>query len=166
MKKIMIYLYVTVIALLYIIYGTLQVYNGIISWWITWLNLELLQLGFNYAGAYIPNAFPEPFSGIFLIVIGAVYLKTVYLYYKKLDRYRGYLLVGWILSMLMLALNIVVILADILDTYYPLIWSGEIEEAWTLANDTWGMAPHLVIGIIASPLYLAVRDLIRQLIPG
>jgi len=155
-----------IISLLYILYGIIQIYNGLIEWWITWAGLKMFQLGIKVAGTYIPNSFPEPFSGIFLIVIGLVFFKAAYLYYKKNERYRGYLLVGWILAMMMLILNIVVILADILDVYYPLLWGGEIEEGWTLAGDTWGIAPHLIIGIIASPIYFSIKDLIKELIPG
>jgi len=155
-----------VISFLYILYGLIQVYNGFVEWWLPWTGLEKIQLGVKLAGAYIPNSFPEPFSGIFLIVIGLVFLKATYLYFKRDEKYRGYLLVGWILAIMMLVLNVVVILADILDTYYPLLWGEEVEEGWTLAGDAWGIAPHLVIGVIASPIYFAVKDLIRELIPG
>lgn len=160
------YFLVTIVAFLYIVYGVLQIYNGVIRWWITWLNLKSLQLGFRFAGTYIPNAFPEPFSGIFLIVISTVFLKATYLYYKGYEKHRGFLLIGWILSMMMLILNITVIVADILDIYYPLLWGGEIEGGWTLAEDAWGIAPHLIIGIIALPIYWSVKDMIKELIPG
>ncbi len=154
------------ISFLYIVYGAIQVYNGVIDWWFPWAGLSTLQLGIRLAGAYIPNSFPEPFSGIFLIVVGTVFLKAVYLQSKGLKEYRGYLLAGWILAMIMLAVNATVIVADILDTYYPLLWGEEIEEFWSLASDPWGLAPHLIVGILASPLYFAVRDLVQELMPG
>ncbi len=154
------------ISLLYIVYGVIQIYNGLVEWWLPWTGLPILQLGVKVAGAYVPNSFPEPFSGIFLVVIGGVFLKVVYLQSKGLEEYRGYLLAGWILAMIMLAVNATVIVADILDTYYPLLWGGKIEESWSLASDAWGLAPHLIVGILASPLYFAVRDLIQELMPG
>ncbi len=154
------------ISFLYILYGTLQLYNGLLEWWFSWIGLGAVQLGIKLAGAYIPNSFPEPFSGIFLIVIGAVFLKAIYLRYRGLDEYRGFLLAGWALAMIMMAVNIIVIIADILDIYYPLLWGGEIGEGWKLASDAWGLAPHLVIGLLASPLYFTVKDLIKELMPG
>ncbi len=154
------------ISLLYIIYGAIQIYNGLIEWWLPWVGLEAIQLGVEIAGAYIPNSFPEPFSGIFLIVIGAVFLKALYLNFKGLEEYRGFLLAGWILAMMLLAVNVVVIAADILDVYYPLLWGGEVEESWSLASDAWGLAPHLIIGLLALPLYFAVKDLVWELMPG
>jgi len=160
------YTLTAIATLLYILYGSIQIYNGFVEWWVRWSGLKTIQLGIKFAGTYIPNSFPEPFSGIFLIIIGLVFLKATYLYYKGIEKHRGYLLVGWILAMMMLILNIVVILADILDVYYPLLWGGEIGEGWTLAGDAWGIAPHLIIGIIVSPTYFSVKDLIRELIPG
>ena len=67
---------------------------------------------------------------------------------------------------MMLILNITVIIADILDVYYPSLWGETIEEGWALASDRWGIAPHLIIGIIALPIYWSVKDMIKELIPG
>ena len=165
-KNTNVYPLVVLVSILYIVYGVLQIYNGIIVWWLTYLSLKPLQLGFSFNGVYIPNAFPEPFSGIFLIVISAVFLKATYLYYKGYEKHRGFLFMGWLLAMMMLVLNITVIVADILDVYYPLVWGGTVDEGWTLASDTWGIAPHLFIGIIALPIYWSIKDMIKELMPG
>ncbi len=165
-KYIYVYPLVVLISILYIVYGVLQIYNGVIEWWLTYISLKPMQLGFSFNNAYIPNAFPEPFSGMFLIVISAVFLKATYLYYKGYEKHRGFLFIGWLLAMMMLVLNITVIVADILDIYYPLIWGGAIDGGWTLASDSWGIAPHLIIGIIALPIYWSIKDMIKELMPG
>ncbi len=160
------YLLTLVVSILYFLYGSIQFYNGLIEWWFSWTGLSIIQLGFKFAGTYIPNTFPEAFSGVFLIIIGAVFTKALYLYSKGEREYRGFLFVGWLLSMLMLLLNLTVLFADILDTYYPLLWGGSIEKSWSLAGDTWGIAPHFIIGVIASPMYWSVKDLLKELLPG
>ena len=92
-------------------------------------------------------------------------MKSLYLYCRGDYRYKGFLFIGWMLSLMMLALNIIVLLADVLDAYYPAILGGEI-SGWTLESDPWGIAPHSVLGLIALPLYYEVRDMIKELIPG
>ena len=136
-----------------------------VAWWIPRIKEYEIQLGVRIGGTYIPNAFPDPFSGIALIIIGAIFARSVYLSEKNPELSDGFLFVGWILALLMLILNLVVLAADILDAYYPLLWGGEIEEPWTLESDPWGISPHLILGVIAVPIYWKIKHLLKQLLP-
>ena len=154
-----------ILSILYPLYGAIQFYKGAVAWWLPWIRGKEIQLGVKVGDAYIPNTFPDPFSGIILIVIGVVFARSIYLSKKNPGLADGFLFMGWILALLMLILNLVVLAADILDTYYPLIWGGEIEEPWTLGSDPWGISPHLILGIIATPIYSMIKPLLKQLIP-
>jgi len=159
------YILASILSILYPIYGAIQFYKGAVAWWLPWIGGEEVQLGVKVGDAYIPNTFPDPFSGIILIVIGVVFARSIYLSKRDPGLADGFLLVGWILALMMLILNLVVLAADILDTYYPLLWGGEIEEPWTLKSDPWGISPHLILGIIAAPIYPKIKHLLKQLIP-
>jgi len=160
-----IYILASILSILYPLYGIIQFYKGAIAWWIPWIGGEGIQLGVRIGDAWIPNAFPDPFSGIILMIIGVIFARSIYLSRKNPELSDGFLFVGWILALLMLILNLVVLAADILDTYYPLLWGGEIEKTWTLESDPWGIAPHLILGIIATPIYWKIKHLLKQLIP-
>ena len=158
--------YIIVISILYLIYGALQFYNGIVDWWLPWLGSEV-QLGFRVLDTYIPNVFPDPFSGLSLMIIGSLLIRAVQLSRSNYVKGLGFLFVGWLLGMILMALNISVIFADVLDAYYPLVW-GESVEGWTLASDPWGIAPHLLIGILIIPIYWStkgIKEIIRGLMP-
>jgi len=159
------YILASILSILYPIYGAIQFYKGAVAWWLPWIGGGEIQLGVKVGESYIPNAFPDPFSGIILIVIGVVFARSIYLSKRNPGLADGFLFVGWILALLMLILNLVVLAADILDTYYPLIWGGEIEEPWTLESDPWGISPHLILGVIAAPIYPKIKHLLKQLIP-
>jgi len=152
------WIYLTVIALGYILYGIIQFYNGVANIW-SW---KILQLGILIGGAYVPNAFPDAFSGIVLITVGGLFLKAQYLKNKK---YQGYLFVACSLAILLMLLNVLVILANILDAYYPLLWGETVEEGWVLAQDSWGIGPHIILGILLSPYYPATIELWKELKP-
>ncbi len=156
------YTLAALLSVLYVIYGALQLYNGIADWWFPWMGGGA-QLGFGLGESYVPNVFPDPFSGLALVVIGAIFARAFLLFVRREESSRGFLFVGWILALMMLILNLTVLLADILDTYYPLIWGGEV-EMWTLGTDPWGISPHLVLGAIAALIYPEIRDVLRQLV--
>ena len=160
-----IYILASILSILYPLYGAVQLYKGAVAWWIPWIGREEIQLGVRISEAYIPNAFPDPFSGMILIIVGVVFARSIYLLRRNPGLSEGFLFVGWILALLMLILNLVVLAADILDTYYPLLWGGEIEEPWTLGSDPWGISPHLILGVIAAPIYWKIKHLLKQLIP-
>jgi len=155
--------YGAVLGLLYIVYGIVQLYNGAANWWLG--REELLQLGIRAFGTYIPNAFPDPFSGLALVTVGLLFLDSLYHYARGNMKYVGYLFTAWLLSMVMLTLNVVEIVAIILDAYYPLLYGVEPNYEWSLASDPWGVAPHLVLGLLSLPLYFDLRSFIRELMP-
>jgi len=159
------YIFASILSILYPIYGAIQFYKGAIAWWLPWIGEEEIQLGVKVGDAYIPNIFPDPLSGIILIVIGVIFARSIYLLRRNPRLSEGFLFVGWVLALLMLILNLVVLAADILDTYYPLLWGGKIEEPWTLESDPWGISPHLVLGVIAVPIYWKIKYLLKQLLP-
>ncbi|MCE4605961.1 MAG: hypothetical protein F7B59_01320, partial [Desulfurococcales archaeon] len=79
----------------------------------------------------------------------------------------GFLFVGWALGLILMILNVLVIFADVLDAYYPLLW-GESVEGWCLANDPWGISPYLILGIFAIPIYWSnagIKRMLRGIIP-
>ncbi len=152
------------LGLLYVVYGVLQVINGITKWWLG--RSDSLQLGIRVTDIVIPNAFPDPFSGVTLITVGLLFVASLYHYRRGKGVYRGYLLAAWFLAITLLLLNIVEIAANVLDSYYPLILGLEPEEPWSLANDAWGLAPHMLLGLLALPLYLGLKDMIKELAPG
>jgi hypothetical protein len=158
--------YIIAISALYLIYGLLQFYDGIVDWWLPWLGNEV-QLGIKVLDTYIPNTFPDPFSGLSLVIVGLLLLRATQLYRSNHVKGLGFLFVGWLLATILMTLNALVIFADILDAYYPLVW-GESVEGWTLASDAWGVAPHLLIGILALPIYWStkgIKEIIRGLKP-
>jgi len=154
-----------ILSVLYPLYGAIQLYKGAVAWWLPWIGGGEIQLGVKVGDAYIPNIFPDPFSGIILIIIGIIFARSIYLSKRNPGLAEGFLFVGWILASSMLILNLVVLAADILDTYYPLIWGGEVEEPWTLGSDPWGISPHLILGVIAAPIHWRTKYLLKQLIP-
>jgi len=158
------YILASILSILYPIYGAIQFYKGAVAWWLPWIGGGEIQLGIRIGEAYIPNIFPDPFSGIILIIIGVIFARSIYLSKRNPELADGFLFVGWILASSMLILNLVVLAADILDTYYPLIWGGEIEEPWTLGSDPWGISPHLLLGVITAPIYWKIKHLLKQLI--
>jgi len=160
-----IYILALILSILYPIYGAIQLYKGTVAWWLPWIGGGEIQLGVKAGDAYIPNIFPDPFSGIILIIIGVIFARSIYLSRRNPGLAEGFLLVGWILASSMFILNLVVLAADILDTYYPLLWGGEIEEPWTLGSDPWGISPHLILGVIAAPIHWRTKYLLKQLIP-
>ena len=157
------YLLVAIGAILYLFYGLIQLYNGVISWWFPWIGRNI-QVAVCINSAYIPNSFPDPFSGFSLIIIGLILIKALYLYSKGSEKHEGWLFVGWVLSLLMLLLNMIILFANILDAYYPILWGGEPGE-WSLAMDPWGIAPHSIVGIILLPLYFKVKKFIKEISP-
>ncbi len=156
------WLYILVISLLYIIYGIIQFYNGIVAWWLPWLGGNI-QIGFEVLDTYIPNSFPDVFSGFVLITVGAVLLRAMHLNYIGDKKFYGYFFVGWLLAIVLMILNALVIFADILDVYYPLVWGESVEEGWTLAGDAWGIAPHLILGLLLLPFYPKMKGVLREL---
>ena len=159
------YILASILSILYPIYGAIQFYKGAVAWWFPWIGGGEIQLGVKVGESYIPNTFPDPFSGIILIVVGVVFARSIYLSKRNPGLADGFLFMGWILALLMLILNLVVLAADILDAYYPLLWGGEIEEPWTLESDPWGISPHLILGVIAAPIYPKIKHLLKQLMP-
>ena len=156
------WIYILIISLLYLIYGIIQFYNGLISWWMPWLGKNI-QLGLNVFDTHIPNTFPDVFSGFVLIIIGALLMRGVYLSYINDKKSFSFLFVGWLLGIILMILNLLVIFANILDIYYPLVWGESIEEGWTLAGDAWGIAPHLILGLLLLPFYPKMKSVLREL---
>jgi len=156
--------YRSLLGLLYVIYGALQVYNGMLSWLLG--REKALQLGVKMGNIYIPNTFPDPFSGLSLITVGLLFLLSFYYDLRGSRAYRGYLLTAWLLSITLLMLNVIEIAANVFDAYYPLLYGNEPNFEWSLATDGWGIAPHLLLGILAAPMYFSLKDLINELMPG
>ena len=157
-------IYIFVVSFLYLGYGIMQFYNGIIAWWLPWLEGNV-QVGIPVLDTYIPNTFPDVFSGLVLLTVGVVLLRAVYLNHLGDKKYHGYLFVGWVLAVILVILNILVIIADILDVYYPLVWGEMIEEGWSLARDAWGIAPHLILGLLLTPFYPKMKNILIELSP-
>jgi len=160
--------YVIVISILYLLYGILQLYNGVVSWWLPWAGSEI-QLGIEALDTYIPKAFPDPFSGLSLIVAGLLFVRAIIeLHNSNTKRAFAFLFAGWLLAIILMILNVLVLLADVLDVYYPLLWGGSVEKGWTLAGDPWGIAPHLVLGVLTLLIYWSSRgfkEMVRGLTP-
>ena len=160
-------IYIATLSALYLVYGALQFYNGLVDWWFPWVGSKI-NLGIDVLGTHIPNIFPDPFSGLSLIIVGLVFIEAIQLYYQSsYIKAAGFLFIGWFLGMILMALNALVIFANVLDAYYPLLW-GEGVSGWTLASDPWGIAPHLVIGVLAVPIYWfarSVREILKGLMP-
>lgn len=89
---------------------------------------EVLQIGVEVYETHIPNAFPNVFSGIALITTGLLFLTSLYHSSKKLEYYRGYLFAAWMLTMLLMLLNIIELFASLIDAYYPVLLRYEPEE--------------------------------------
>ena len=151
--------YILIMGILYLVYGILQVYNGLASSWIPWLPGNL-QLGIPILGTYIPNTFPDFFSGLVLLTVGAILVKAVNL--RSGSKAYGFLFVGWLMAVILLTLNILIVSADILDAYYPLLWGGDV-AGWSLAEDPWGIGPHLVLGLLLLPLYPKMKGILEGL---
>ena len=153
--------YETFLGLLYILYGILQVYNGVTNWWLQ--GEKQIQLGIKIFEVWVPNTFPDPFSGFTLITTGLLFLVAVYYSKQGFTKYIGYLFVAWLLAMIMLTLNIIEIIASFLDAYYPLLYSEKPNFEWNLSTDTWGIAPHFILGLLSSPLYFDLSNFIKEL---
>ena len=154
--------YVLIVALFYLVYGMMQIYNGLAAGIIPGLRGNL-QIGFPAFGSYIPNAFPDVFSGIVLIVVGGILIKAMYMSYLGDEKFYGYFFVAWLLAMILMILNVLVVLADMLDIYYPLLWGASIDEGWSLAGDMWGIAPHIILGILLIMFYPRMKWVVREL---
>jgi len=154
--------YGAVLGTLYVLYGIIQVYNGVCSWWLG--GGAKAQLGMEVKGVVIPNAFPDPFSGFALITTGLLFLSALYYSARDGRGYKGYLLAGWMLAVVMMALNVIEIASSMLTAYYPVLL-GEEPETWSLAEDPWGVAPHMVLGLLALPLYVELKGMLRELFP-
>ena len=155
--------YSTLVGFMYAVYGLLQAYNGVATWFLG--EGSSLQLGVKLFDAYIPNAFPDPFSGLALATTGLMFLSASYHGVRGFAKYKGYLFAAWLLSTVMLVLNVVELLASVLDAYYPLLYGGEPNYEWSLASDAWGIAPHLLLGILALPVYLDLEEFVGELLP-
>jgi len=156
--------YVLAIATLYVIYGLLQLYNGVISWWFPWVESRV-NLSINVLDVHIPNIFPDPFSGLVLTLVGLMLVRSIQLHNRRLYiKATGFLFVGWVLGIVLMILNVLIIISDIIAAYYPLIWGSEV-EGWNLAADPWGISPHLLLGVLLIPLYFFVSS-IREIIKG
>ncbi|PUA31947.1 MAG: hypothetical protein B7O98_08145 [Zestosphaera tikiterensis] len=156
--------YVLAVATLYVIYGLLQLYNGVISWWFPWVESRV-NLSVNFLDVRIPNIFPDPFSGLVLTLVGLILVRSIQLHNKRLYvKAAGFLFVGWVLGVILMVLNVLIIVSDIIAAYYPLLWGSEV-EGWSLATDPWGISPHLLLGILLIPLYFFVSS-IREVIRG
>ncbi len=153
-------IYVSIIGILYILYGIIQVLNGFSS--IFSLG-ELYVMCLKVSDMCIPNIFPDIFSGIGLLTIGILFVYS--LYHKEETKSAGYLLVGWILGILLLGLNIVEIVSNIIDAYYPIIFGREPNFDWSLSTDGWGIAPHIILGLFILPLYYKYREQLAELFP-
>jgi len=156
--------YVLAVAALYLLYGLLQLYNGVVTWWLPWLG-EPVELCASVLDACVPDAFPDPFSGLVLMLVGLMLARAVYLYSREnYVKATGFLFAGWALGVILMILNALILLADILGAYYPLLLGGE-STGWSLASDPWGIAPHMVLGALLLPLYFSAES-IREILKG
>ena len=89
-----IHILASILSILYPIYGAIQFYKGAVAWWLPWIGGEEIQLGVKVGDAYIPNTFPDPFSGIILIIIGVIFARSIYLSKRKPELADGFLFVG------------------------------------------------------------------------
>jgi len=157
--------YALAMATLYLLYGLLQLYNGLAAWWLPWLG-DHVELCIRVLDICVPNTFPDPFSGLVLMLVGLILVRAVYLYSREnYVKAASFLFAGWAFGVLLMILNVLMLLADILGAYYPLLLGGEA-TGWSLASDPWGIAPHMILGALLLPLYLSaesIREILRSL---
>lgn len=155
-------LYKVIIGALYVTYGVMQFYNGLSS---LLAGVEGIQLGLKLFGTYIPKIFPDPFAGIALLTVGSLLLSSAYHEGRDKNEGRAYLLAAWILAVIMFSLNLIEIASSIADAYYPLLYGCEPNYEWSLAEDEWGLSPHLLLGMLTLPFYVQLKPLLKELFP-
>jgi len=141
-------LHAVLVGLLYALYGLLELANGVVNWW-TPFSLDL-QLGVKVAGAVVPYAMSDPFSGLALLVTGLVFLRGAGPIARGEAEAWGYATVALLLSGTVAAVSLLVAAADALDAYYPLLWGSEPRGDWSPLRDPWLLNP----GLLLSPLTL------------
>ena len=70
---------------------------------------------------------------------------------NKIDGW-GFLIVGVILSVALAFLNILIVLADAIEAYYPLLWGQKPNESWNILTDEWMFNPMMILGVLILPL--------------
>ncbi|MCD6563484.1 MAG: hypothetical protein J7K23_06160 [Thermoproteales archaeon] len=155
-------IYTLLIGDMYLFFGFVQFLNGLSS---IFLGFIPFNTCISVSGICIPNIFPDVFSGIALLTTGLLFVSSLYFYGRDVIKAKGYFLVGWILAILMLGLNIVEILSNILDAYYPILFGGEPNFVWSICEDSWGIAPHLLLGLLILPMYFENKIYLSELFP-
>ena len=165
--------YSAAVAVLYLAYGLYEFIVGATSWWMPWIRLPELQLGFplyanvdrEIVAVYVPKVIVDPFAGLVLLVVSLVFAKaSVSLFRKRVDGW-SFTTVGLLLAGALFVLNVLIVLADWMDAYYPLLWSGEPNSAWSILTDDWMFNPMMILFVLALPLtavYLKKEEFIRE----
>lgn len=147
--------YSSIISLLYLIYGIIEVVNGAVSWWLPWIGELNVQIGvpvtINEFTLYVPNSMSDPFAGLVLIILSTIFLRAALKLRKVEVEAWSFTVVGLLLSGILAGLDLLIIFADFLDSYYPIIFGGEAAE-WAILTDEWFMNPMFVLFILAIPL--------------
>jgi len=158
--------YSMVIALLYLTYGVLEVIYGMISWWLPWIELPKIQLGItlsfpgNGEKPYIcvPKIIADPFAGLVLVFVSMVFMKaSINLFKTKIEGW-SFITVGLLLSGALFTLNILIVLANGADVYYPMLWGEVPEEDWNILTDEWMFNPMMMIFILTIPLIKVYKE--------
>ena len=149
-------IYLLIVGILYLVYGFLEFIKGVIAWWLPWIKFPVAELSatirFNNIRLNIPNLIADPFAGLVLIFTSLVYFRAVtYFRENKIDGW-GFLIVGVILSVALAFLNILIVLADAIEAYYPLLWGQKPNESWNILTDEWMFNPMMILGVLILPL--------------
>ena len=157
--------YSAIIALLYLIYGVLEVIYGVISWWLPWIKLPKIQLGIILSISegketlyvYIPKIIADPFAGLILVFMSMIFIKaSINLFKMKIEGW-SFITVGLLLSGALFILNLLIVLANGASVYYPMLWGETPEESWNILTDEWMFNPMMTIFVLAIPLIKAYK---------
>ncbi|RLG58333.1 hypothetical protein DRN86_05720 [Candidatus Geothermarchaeota archaeon] len=148
--------YTGIMAVLYVLYGFLELANGTTSWLTPSTKLNL-QLGVKVGDLNVPYAMPNPFAGFALLVTGIVFLRGVKgLWYKKPEGW-AFTIVGLFLAGLLAVLSWLISLAHMLNTYYPLALGGVVEIPWSPLKEEWLLNPASTLFPAVLPTFLLYK---------
>ena len=159
-------IYSAIIALLYLIYGVLEVIYGMISWWLPWIELPEIQLGITLSVPgdketsyiYIPKIIADPFAGLILVFVSMIFMKaSINLFRTKVEGW-SFITVGLLLSSALFTLNVLIVLANGADVYYPMLWGEVPEEEWNVLADEWMFNPMMVMFMPTIPLIKVYKE--------
>jgi len=106
----------------------------------------------------VPKIIADPFAGLVLVFVSMIFMKaSINLFRTKVDGW-SFITVGLLLSGVLFTLNILIVLADGADVYYPMLWGEVPEEEWNILTDEWMFNPMMVIFMITIPLIKVYKE--------